>query len=696
MGSTRAAAGWLRRHFTWSNTRRSWYERLGFLALLAGAAGGWWISRDWRLSAQVMLVALWLLLLAVLLRRGIIKLLGPVFFFELLRGSRRRVHLGRVAYALLLFFFVAYTHVVYVELDRHRDTTPQDQAEVAATFFIVFFVIQMVVILFLTPVMVAGAIAEEKERRTLEFILATDLRSREIVLGKLAARMAGLALLLLVGLPVLSLLQFQGGIDPDLLLCALAALVLSLASVATVSVWMSTMLRRGRDAIVLTYLTLVGYLLFSSAAYLLSEFHADFWTNAVQLGGYTITGQDLVDGFGAGNPFAAAGKISFHLGMRSGSISDVILELLRDYATFHGVIIVGGLVWSVVRLRPLALAQGPGGETKRQRRGRRLPALGRRPMFWKEVFAEPGMRLHFVLRVLLVVIVLASFVPPVLITANYLPELLYGRAWSDYREAMSAWVVATGGVLGTVLLLMAAARAAGSITGERARHTLDDLLTSPLTNAEIVNAKWWGALLAQRRGLLWLGIVYCIGLCSGGVSIVGALAYFVALIVYASFMVSIGLFFSANSRGTFRATLKTMIAALFFLGGHWLLSGLFCFLPLAIAHNHTDDLVVWLVPAQVGFTPPAILTMAPLIKPDKIRDTHEHIDRIVGFAVFGLCVFVIAGQLLRNGVIAKFAQVMNRTAVHKADGPLPKEAIPEAVVVPAQPEKIVEPGTVSP
>jgi ABC-type transport system involved in multi-copper enzyme maturation permease subunit len=441
---------------------------------------------------------------------------------------------------------------------------------------------------------------------------------------------------------------------------------------------------------------------------LLQEFN-DFWQGSVTIARYQITGEDLVDSFGAGNPFAVATRIMRHMFDKHGSISDVILDLLRDYAIFHGVIIVGGLVWSVVRLRPLALAQGPGGETKRQRRGRRLPALGRRPMFWKEVFAEPGMRLHLVLRVLLVLIVLASFVPPVLFTASYLPELLYapiepdpgGRnyyqnPWTNYRESMSAWVVATGGVLGTVLLLMAAARAAGSITGERARHTLDDLLTSPLTNAEIVNAKWWGALLAQRRGLLWLGIVYCIGLCSGAVSIVGTLGYFLALIVYASFMTSLGLFFSASSRGTFRATLKTMIAALFFLGGHWLVSGLFCYLPLAIGHNHTDDLVDWLVPAQVGFTPPAILTMAPLIEPDKIQDTHEHIDRIVGFGVFGLCVFVIAGQLLRFGVIAKFAEVMNRTAVHKADGPLPKETITEAVATPAQPEKIVEPGTVSP
>ena len=48
------------------------------------------------------------------------------------------------------------------------------------------------VILLLTPAYTAGAVAEEKERRTLEFILATDLRNREIILGKVLSRLLNL------------------------------------------------------------------------------------------------------------------------------------------------------------------------------------------------------------------------------------------------------------------------------------------------------------------------------------------------------------------------------------------------------------------------------------------------------------------------------------------------------------------------
>ena len=41
--------------------------------------------------------------------------------------------------------------------------------------------VQAAVVLIITPLFVAGSIVEETERRTLEFLLATDLRPREIV-----------------------------------------------------------------------------------------------------------------------------------------------------------------------------------------------------------------------------------------------------------------------------------------------------------------------------------------------------------------------------------------------------------------------------------------------------------------------------------------------------------------------------------
>src|SRR5262249_28601690 len=97
-------------------------------------------------------------------------------------------------------------------------------------------------------------------RKTLEFLLATELRNREIVLGKLASRLLSLTLFLLTGLPILSLTQLWGGVDVGVLLLAFACTGVTMLSLAALSTLISVQSRKPRDAIVLTYLSVAGYL----------------------------------------------------------------------------------------------------------------------------------------------------------------------------------------------------------------------------------------------------------------------------------------------------------------------------------------------------------------------------------------------------------------------------------------------------
>ncbi len=172
--------------------------------------------------------------------------------------------------------------------DRALGSRIQFQSELANKLIWSYFAIQFLAVGLVTPVMTAGAIADEKERRTLEFILATDLRSREIVLGKLAARLANMLLFLIAGLPVLAVLQFLGGVDPGELLVAFAGTLLTLASVASLSILMSVLLRRGRDAILSTFLLMIAYLILSFFSQL--AIHTEFSNASVDLGSWTISG----------------------------------------------------------------------------------------------------------------------------------------------------------------------------------------------------------------------------------------------------------------------------------------------------------------------------------------------------------------------------------------------------------------------
>src|SRR5262245_19992423 len=209
----------------------------------------------------------WICTVVGLRAAGFFTLFGPVLFYELVRAARRpRYIIIRTLYAsslMLLLGWVAF--IWYIEGTGARGHVEAKQmAAFAETFFFVFAVVQGLVVVILTPAYTGGAIADEKDRRTLDFLLATTLQKREIVFGKLVSRIANLSMLILAGLPILSFLQFLGGIDLNPVLATFAATFLTMFSLAGVSMFFSVHLRKSRHAIALTYIVYAAYLALSS------------------------------------------------------------------------------------------------------------------------------------------------------------------------------------------------------------------------------------------------------------------------------------------------------------------------------------------------------------------------------------------------------------------------------------------------
>src|SRR5262249_50724570 len=162
----------LRLNLAWSNSRRAWSERGAFLALLAGGAALLRWGDELPAAVLLLLGALLLLAAALLLRRGWLRLFGPVLFYDLVRTARRlRSFAVAVGSALLV---LALLGSVYGSYSPRGEIPPNRVADAAATFFKTFLDVQLLVVILLTPAYTAGAIAEEKDRRTLEFLLATD------------------------------------------------------------------------------------------------------------------------------------------------------------------------------------------------------------------------------------------------------------------------------------------------------------------------------------------------------------------------------------------------------------------------------------------------------------------------------------------------------------------------------------------
>lgn len=544
---------------------------LGQLLVLAGAIA--LASRLGRLSAWQQ-VGIWLTLAGasgtLFYRRGGGSVFGPILLHDLVRSARRgRQPLLRTVYlsALLAMLFLLYVDwfgggwssrptgtgpgwVTYRNLEQfdapspswtNQTLSPAKMAQFAEAFFVTFMKVQFVVLALITPACVAGAIAEEKERQTLDFLLATELKPREIVLGKTLSRLLYLGLVLLTGLPVLGMVQLLGGVDPQMVLQGFAITGLTVLGLTGVSILMSVLFARPRTAILMTYGAAGLYYLFATVAHGL--------TNGKELGskvlnaGNVLSGLDLFDTVSVQRVPPALGDRSF----------------LWYYALFHTVLALVCVALALVLLRPLATRQA----SRKSGRSFRITFMPRRrprvrgsdPMLWKELHAEPLFRLG---RYSMAVV--GSLLYGLGLLGLFVFALLFALGWTTARlpEAMNTGVRLLGTPLACLTLLSVAVRAATSISAERDRQTLDSLLSSPLRSAAIVKAKWLGSLLSVRRLGYYLLAMWVIGMLTGGLSPLGFVLLLGAWLVYAAFLTSLGLTFSLYCKNATRATLWTL------------------------------------------------------------------------------------------------------------------------------------------
>src|SRR5262249_51093143 len=103
------------------------------------------------------------------------------------------------------------------------------------------------------PLFVGGLIAAERERGPLELLFTTDLSSREIVLGKVASRVAILWLVVFATAPVLLLMAFLGGVSFQAVLGVLLISLSGVAFICSVGLYYSTVTKRPWIAIVRTF-----------------------------------------------------------------------------------------------------------------------------------------------------------------------------------------------------------------------------------------------------------------------------------------------------------------------------------------------------------------------------------------------------------------------------------------------------------
>lgn len=514
--------------------------------------------------------------------RGGFRLFGPLLWYDLVRTARRKQpFLLRCLYAALLLAALFIVHASWVfshnaplqGLFTGMTLDSRTMADFASSFFLAFLAVQFLAACVLTPICTAGAITEEKETRALEFLLATDLRNREIVLSLAASRLANLGLVILSGLPVLGLMQLLGGVDPLLLLSGFAATGITMTSLTGLGMVASVYAHLPRQAILRTYGCALAYLALSGFSWVLTTTTLG-WASFPSTASWTspVTVEDLVYAFNYGNPVAMV--VQLWEAMRTGGeLADLLPAALGKYALFHGLAAAGLIAWAIFRLRVVVLTPSVRRPVRYVVPGtvRRRPRLRNHPLLWKELFAAAGPRLRWLGRIQVALLISISFLPALGIWYYFSLGVKHAWDWDPFAEAMNVWVRGASAVVACFMLLGVALRAAGSVSGERDRQTIDGLLTTPTTAGGILFAKWLGSIGATRWVWLWLALVWVAGIFSGGLDFRLVPALVLACFVVAAFLASLGLWFSVGGRSTGRALFGTFLTTAFLTAGHWLL-----------------------------------------------------------------------------------------------------------------------------
>lgn len=529
-------------------------------------------------------------MIVILRGRGLLRLVGPLFVYDMARLARRgRTTFLRGAYASVLLVwlcvmaadrFPGLLHQVF----QAPTTSIPGWANFARGFGIVLLSLQAAAVLVLTPAYLAGAFAEEKERRTIDLLFTTDLRDRELVLGKLFGRLLHLALVLLAALPIFALTRLWGGIDDNMLFAGFAVSAMTLLSVGSLSILCSVLIRSVLGAVVTSYFLVFLLNLFCLAIPAVSPLlFLQAWDRQV-----ISEWKEWQEVWGlAAGPGAALAPPPSSIG--------ILLQMLLAYVLVHGFIFLACTGSAIRLLRDCCLAPGevmlrgmllegrvimPWGTEAwpaTEERWRPPPSAFRpKPvrepaLLWKEmhqgIAAIPGPTLREWFepswRPIVAVLLGCSAVSLLLLA-------LAPTVWSPTMATLNGFVrLVTVFLAGTWSLLLAF-RAAGCISRERDPRTLDSLLALPLDRAEILRAKWLGSILRYRQLGYALGVAWIMGLAVGALHPLAVLLLVVAVGIHLSFLASLGLWLSLVSGKTLWANMSMALVVLLLFLGPWL------------------------------------------------------------------------------------------------------------------------------
>jgi ABC-2 type transport system permease protein len=155
----------------------------------------------------------------------------------------------------ILFYLLALSILIigFVFIESMNNSQGYFKPDQSREMFMILSVLQLALILFITPGLTAGVISSERERQTLNIMLTTTQSSTSIIVSKLLSSISFLLLLIIASLPLYSIVFLFGGISPGQLLTMIGFYTFTIITFGSLGVLFSTLIRKTIVSMVTTY-----------------------------------------------------------------------------------------------------------------------------------------------------------------------------------------------------------------------------------------------------------------------------------------------------------------------------------------------------------------------------------------------------------------------------------------------------------
>ncbi|WP_425399382.1 hypothetical protein [Aeoliella sp.] len=582
--------------------------------------------------------------------RSLSQIFGPVFNVEMVANGRRKRYFAlRVLFGSLLLLCLWFCYMEAVGYNnRTGRLSIDDAAKLASGFFWTFAWLTTVAALVITPAVAAGAISSERERRTIEYLFATDLSNAEIVLSKLAAKLLLLGKMVLVALPILAIFRLLGGIPGNLLVMFFASLASTVTMITVGAIAISVWTPRARDAIIRVYLV--------EALVFVLPFIFGITIFTIGTGG---TLGWLIDWLGH----------AFSFFMR---INPLALLLEQQTLTMSGMAANSANVWksiglqtatsavlavlAVLAVRRVHLRSVSSGEKESRfdrwtSSFRYRPALRSHPMLWKELFARSAVTKLGILGRVSIALLMLSTLTLAIGAYIYVLSSNFG-AWNTPGEIYFATSISITAVWGVGIAILMGLRAAGLVTYEKERDCWLSLISTPLSGNSIIGAKALGNMYAFRWMFLPLVVVWFLQLTLTPLYLIAIPLNLLAIGVSGFFATTVGLAYSLKLSTSLKSIGATM-GTLFMVGGGYLFC---CCVPMAVSSGPGggDDIMKIAMILCIPFLQcvPGFFVM---------EDVLSHEPWMVIDYVLGVGIYTVASVVILTTLSTRFDELAGRS-----------------------------------